>query len=190
MAEWGHEEEGRRPFPPVLEIPLAQGREEPPSVPGGRFSAPNYVQLRSANGAGFGLSNEGAGSAPNNILLTSLLRSNSPRERRRGLAETLLSTKKKPSKRALASPPASPSSIIWQGRREARSLRERWRGARGGRVAIFPLARPLVIARPLGEGGPGVWITCLISGCMTSLSHISDTLPEVIGKPLEWPRDL
>lgn len=47
-----------------------------------------------------------------------------------------------------------------------------------------------------GRGCAGVgrgrqaWLTCLISGRMTSLSHISDTLPKVIGKPLEWPRDL
>lgn len=30
--EWGHEEEGQRPFSPALEIPLAQGgaRSRPP----------------------------------------------------------------------------------------------------------------------------------------------------------------
>jgi len=94
--------------PPARGARGVEGLE--PSVAGGRFSASNYAQLRSANGAGFGPSNEGAGSVPNNILLTSLLRSNSPCKRRRGLAGMLLSTKT--SKKALASPPASPGSII------------------------------------------------------------------------------
>lgn len=80
---------------------------------------------------------------------------------------------KPPQKRAVPSPPASPGSII---------RHPEGKGAEGR-------AEDLIPELPAGRGWR-VWITCLISGCVTSLSHISHTLAEVIGKPLEWPRDL
>lgn len=41
--------------------PRPQGAPSPPGTLGGRFFTSNYAQLRSANGAGFGLSQAGSG---------------------------------------------------------------------------------------------------------------------------------
>lgn len=82
----------------------------------------------------------------------------------------------------------SPLAPLWAGAPGGTLLRGEVEGVQGG-VDEWPRS-PRWCRHILWGGGGGVWLTCLISGRMTSLSHISDTLPEVIGKPLEWPRDL